>query len=158
FKAQSRFYAGEQSRWLADAASAVKDPKGRAWLLSDPARNALLRNTATPTVISGSTKVNTIGPVATAEVDGRLLPGQDTAAMKRALIRVVGDTAVHFSTIGDVPPNYEAPLDTDLYRALSRTMNRLRPGAPVAPVVDAGSSDKPYYAQAGIVSYGVMPF
>lgn len=158
FKAQSRLYQGEQRRWLADPAAALKDPRGRAWLLSDPARNALLRNTATPTVLSGSTKVNTIGPVATAEVDVRLLPGQDTAAMRRAMIRVIDDTSVHLTTIGDVPPNYDAPVGTDLYQALSRTMNQLRPGAPIASVVDAGASDKPYYAQAGIISYGVMPF
>ncbi|HTO74131.1 MAG TPA: M20/M25/M40 family metallo-hydrolase [Gemmatimonadales bacterium] len=158
FKAQSKFYEGEQRQWLADAATAIRDPRARAWLVSDPARNALLRNTATPTVLAASSKVNTIGPVATAEVDVRLLPGQDTLVMKRALMRVIGDTSVHLTTIGDVPPNYDAPLNTDLYRALSRTMDRLRPGVPVAPVVDAGSSDKPYYAQAGIISYGVMPF
>jgi acetylornithine deacetylase/succinyl-diaminopimelate desuccinylase-like protein len=155
---QAEFETGIHRAWLKDVGAALRDSTSRAWILSDPVRNALLRNTVTPTRLEGANVVNTIPPVATAEVDIRLLPGQDTAVFRRALVRQIGDSSVHLTTIGDVPADYNSPLGSDLYLTLERLMHRMRPGVLVAPVVDAGSSDKPYYAKAGIVSYGVMPF
>jgi acetylornithine deacetylase/succinyl-diaminopimelate desuccinylase-like protein len=158
FAAQARFETGRHQAWLADAAAALRDSAGRAWLLSDRMRNALLRNTVAPTMLQGAEAVNVIPPIATASVDIRLLPDQDTATFKRDLIRVIGDTAVHLSTVGDVPPNYNAPLDTDLYRALVTVSRKLVPGVPITPVMGAGASDRPYYSNAGVICYGILPF
>jgi acetylornithine deacetylase/succinyl-diaminopimelate desuccinylase-like protein len=85
FKAQSRDQTGQARAWLADAATALKSKRGRAWLLSQPERNALLRNTVTPTVLRGSEKTNIIPQEASAELDIRLLPDQDTTEFRRAL-------------------------------------------------------------------------
>src|SRR5262245_17745240 len=60
FKSMARDETGRQQAWLADPAAALRSRDGRAWLLSDPRRNALLRNTITPTVLTGSTKTNVI--------------------------------------------------------------------------------------------------
>jgi acetylornithine deacetylase/succinyl-diaminopimelate desuccinylase-like protein len=59
FKAQSRDQVGEGRAWLADAEAALKTRQA-ARLLSQPERNALLRNTITPTVLTGSEKTNVI--------------------------------------------------------------------------------------------------
>jgi len=158
FKAQAPFETGQHRSWMADATAALKDPKGRAWLLSDPGRSALLRNTLTPTVLTGSDKTNTIPQQASAEVDIRLLPAQDLAAFDREMRRVVADTAVHFQTIGDVPPRMDSPLDTDLFKAIERVVGRMLPGVPVATPVSQGATDRPYYAGAGIICYGVDPY
>ncbi|MEP6474823.1 MAG: M20/M25/M40 family metallo-hydrolase, partial [Gemmatimonadota bacterium] len=158
FKAQAPFETGPHKAWMADAVAALKDTKGRAWLLSDPGRSALLRNTVTPTVLTGSNKTNTIPPEASAEVDIRLLPDQDLAAFDREMKRVVADTAVHFQTIGDVPPRMDSPLDTELFKAIERVVGRMLPGIPVATPVSAGATDRPYYAGAGIICYGVDPY
>ena len=158
FAAQARFETGRHRAWLADAAAALRDSAGRAWLLSDVVRNALLRNTVAPTMLQGAEAVNVIPPVATAGVDIRLLPDQDTASFKRALIRAIGDTSVHLSTVGDVPPNYDAPLDTDLYHTLVNVSRMMIPGVPVTPLIAAGATDRPYYAHVGIICYGIMPF
>lgn len=158
FKAQAPFETGLHRTWLADATAALKDPKGRAWLLSDPGRNALLRNTVTPTVLTGSNKTNTIPPVATAEIDIRLLPDQDTTVFQQAMRRVIADTGVHLETIGDVPPRFDAPLDTELFQAIERVVGRMLPGIPVATPVSAGASDRPYYAGAGLICYGLDPY
>jgi acetylornithine deacetylase/succinyl-diaminopimelate desuccinylase-like protein len=56
FKAQAKLESGEHRAWLSDAAHALRSKRGRAWLLSDPYRNAILRNTIAPTVLSASTK------------------------------------------------------------------------------------------------------
>ena len=158
FKAQAPFETGQHRAWMADAVAALKDPKGRAWLLSEPNRSALLRNTVTPTVLTGSNKTNTIPPEATAEVDIRLLPDQDLAAFDREMRRVVADTAVHFQTIGDVPPRMDSPLDTGLFKAIERVVGQMLPGVPVATPVSAGATDRPYYAGVGIICYGVDPY
>jgi acetylornithine deacetylase/succinyl-diaminopimelate desuccinylase-like protein len=158
FKAQAKAETGQHRRWLADAAAALKSPRGRAWLLSEPERNALLRNTISPTVLVGSNKTNTIPAEASAELDIRLLPDEDTLAFRRELLRVIADTGVTLSLIGDIPRRFSAPLNTDLSRAIGRTANRLLPGVPLVTTVDAGASDRPYYAEAGVVCYGIDPY
>ena len=158
FKAQANAEAGQHRRWLQDAAAALRSPKGRAWLLSEPERNALLRNTISPTVLVGSNKTNTIPAEASAELDIRLLPGQDTVAFRRDLLRVIADTSVTLSLIGDIPRRFSAPLDTELARAIERTASRLVPGVPFATAVGTGATDRPYYASAGITCYGIDPY
>jgi acetylornithine deacetylase/succinyl-diaminopimelate desuccinylase-like protein len=158
FKAQAKAETGQPRRWLEDAAAALRSPRGRAWLLSEPERNALLRNTISPTVLVGSNKTNTIPPEASAELDIRLLPDQDTLAFRHELLRVIADTSVTLSLIGDIPRRFSAPLDTELARAIERTANRLLPGVPFATAVGAGASDRPYYAAAGLICYGIDPY
>jgi acetylornithine deacetylase/succinyl-diaminopimelate desuccinylase-like protein len=158
FKAQAASETGEHRRWLLDARAALRTPRGRAWLLSDPARNALLRNTVTPTVLTGSPKTNVIPPSASAEVDIRLLPDEDTTRFARALRRVVADTGVAIEVLPGVTPEYSAPLGTELVRAVERVVAELVPGAPVATPLEAGASDRPVYSQLGIPTYGVDPF
>ncbi len=158
FKAQARGETGERRRWLADAGRALKTQRGRAWLLSDPDRNALLRNTISPTVLVGSNKTNTIPPEASAELDIRLLPDQDTLGFRRELLRVIADTGVTLTMIGNMAPRFSAPLDTEMSRAIERTAGRLLPGVPFATTVSTGATDRPYYSAAGLICYGVDPF
>jgi acetylornithine deacetylase/succinyl-diaminopimelate desuccinylase-like protein len=157
FKVQAGSEQGEHRRWLENAAQAIRSPRGRAWLLSDPERNALLRNTISPTVLAGSNKTNTIPAEASAELDIRLLPDQDTTSFRRELLRVLADTGVTVTMIGDMAPSFSAPLDTELARIIERTANRLLPGVPVATTVSTGATDRPYYAGAGITCYGIDP-
>jgi acetylornithine deacetylase/succinyl-diaminopimelate desuccinylase-like protein len=158
FKAQARYETGERRRWLSNAGAALASPSGRAWLLSSPERNALLRATVTPTVLTGSNKTNVIPQEASAEIDIRLLPDEDTTAFRRELLRVLADPKLTLVTIGDVAPRFDAPLDTPLFHAIERVAGRMLPGVPVATPISAGASDRPYYAAAGITCYGLDPW
>jgi acetylornithine deacetylase/succinyl-diaminopimelate desuccinylase-like protein len=158
FKAQSHYETGERRTWLADAAAALRTKRGRAWILSEPERNALLRNTVTPTVLTGSDKTNSIPQQASAELDIRLLPDQDTTAFRRELERVIADPKITLESIGDMAPRYDAPLDTELFHAIERVAGRLLPGIPIATPVSPGASDRPYYASAGLICYGIDPW
>ena len=131
---------------------------GRAWLVSEPERNALLRNTISPTVLKGSDKTNTIPQFASVELDIRLLPDQDPDAFKRDLVRVIGDTLVQLQEIVPITPRFDAPLGTSLFRAIERVAGELLPGIPVATPVSAGATDRPTYAAIGIVCYGLDPY
>ena len=158
FKAQARDQTGPGKAWLANAAAALETKEGRAWILSQPERNALLRTTITPTVLRGSEKTNIIPQEASVELDIRLLPDEDTVAFRRTLERLIADPKIRIEAIGDMAPPYSAPLDTDMFRALERVAGRVLPGVPVATPVSAGASDRPYWAAAGPVAYGVDPY
>ena len=158
FKAQARDQTGEAKAWLSDAAAALKTKRGRAWLLGEPERNALLRATITPTVLQGSEKTNIIPQEASVELDIRLLPDEDTVAFRRTLERLMADPKIEIEAIGDMAPPYSAPLDTEMFRALERVAGRMLPGVPVATPMSAGATDRPYWASAGRMCYGVDPW
>jgi acetylornithine deacetylase/succinyl-diaminopimelate desuccinylase-like protein len=157
-KAQAAGETGRHRAWLADPAAALRTREGRAWLLSEPRRNALLRNTITPTVLTGSPKTNIIPRTASAELDIRLLPDEDTVAFRRELERVIADPSITLGSIGDMAPAYDAPLDTELFHALERVAGRMLPGVPVATTMSTGASDRPYWRAAGVIPYGVTPW
>ena len=51
-----------------------------------------------------------------------------------------------------------APLDTEMSRAIERPAARLIPGVPFATTVSTGATDRPSYAGAGLICYGIDPF
>jgi acetylornithine deacetylase/succinyl-diaminopimelate desuccinylase-like protein len=158
FKAQARDQTGSGKAWLSNAAAALETKEGRAWILSQPERNALLRTTITPTVLRGSEATNIIPQEASVELDIRLLPDEDTVAFRRTLERLIADPEIRIESIGDVAPLYSAPLDSDMFRALERVAGRVLPGVPIATPVSAGASDRPYWNVAGPIAYGIDPY
>lgn len=158
FKAEATLETGQHRAWLANAAAALKTPKGRAYILGDPYRNAIVRNTVVPTVLSGSNQTNIIPPVASAELDIRLMPEQDTTEFKRELARVIGDTSVHIETMPGVMPSYSADINTALVHAVEAQIHEMLPGVPVTTPLAAGATDRPTYSHAGIQAYGLEPY
>jgi acetylornithine deacetylase/succinyl-diaminopimelate desuccinylase-like protein len=159
FKAQAREETGRSRIWLADPAAALRSREGRAWLVSEPERNALLRNTISPTVLVGSDKINSIPSQASVDLDIRLLPDQDPEVFRRELVRVIADTGARLTRFkSGLSPKYSAPLNTEMVRAIERTVGRLLPGTPIATPINTGGSDRPYYADAGIICYGLAPY
>ncbi|HVF39995.1 MAG TPA: M20/M25/M40 family metallo-hydrolase [Gemmatimonadaceae bacterium] len=158
FRDISRLYPEPRRTWLADVAKAVKNPQAREWILSDVYWNAYLRNTISLTGMTGSNKTNVIPPEATAEIDIRLLPDTDPAAMLATLKRIVADTAVHFSTILEPKTPLESPIDTDLFRAIERAAKEREPNAFVTTPMQTGATDRPTYRKLGIVTYAIDPF
>ena len=154
----SRSYSGQQRTWLLDVERALKDPRARAWILSDVYWNAILRNTISLTGLAGSNKTNVIPAEASAELDIRLLPDQSPDAMLATLKRVVGDTAVHFQTLLEPKAPFESPTNTDLFRAIERAAKERDPDAFVTTPMLTGATDRPSYRKAGIVVYGLDPF
>jgi acetylornithine deacetylase/succinyl-diaminopimelate desuccinylase-like protein len=151
-------YRGRERGWLADVGAALADSAARAWITDNVYWNAILRNTISLTVLSASNKTNVIPAEASAELDMRLLPDQDTAQVRAELVQVVNDTAVHWETI--LPPRtpLESPIDTDLFRAIERAARERDPGARVTTPMLTGATDRPTYRALGIVTYGFDPF
>jgi acetylornithine deacetylase/succinyl-diaminopimelate desuccinylase-like protein len=158
FKVQALYETGEHREWLSHATGALRTPRGRAWLLSDIDRNALVRNTVVPTMLRGADVTNQIPGEATAQVDLRLLPDEDTTTFKRQLTRIIDDPQVEIQSLPDVAPRFSAPPDTKLFHTIEHVVHELVPGVPIATTTDVGATDRPVYAGLGLVCYGLTPY
>ena len=151
-------YAGERRRWLANVRVAMRNPRARAWILSNIYWNAYLRNTISLTGLQGSNKTNVIPAEATADLDVRILPDQNPDSVLAELKRVVADTAVHFTSLLAPKPPLASPANSDFFRAVERASLDRDPGALVTTEILTGATDRPVYQQLGILTYGLDPF
>jgi acetylornithine deacetylase/succinyl-diaminopimelate desuccinylase-like protein len=127
--------------------------------MQDPERavvlEALLRNTVSPTVLSGGQKVNVIPSSASVLVDGRMLPGQSVDAFLAEVQRVVGsDLNVR------VLEQHEGTVfrtDTPLFDAIGKAIEKHHPGAVAIPFMIPGFTDSHAYGRLGATCYGFSP-
>ena len=114
----------------------------------------LFRNTVSPTILSGSTKINVIPSEVSVELDGRLLPGFKPEDMIRELKTVVGDE-VQFETLQFVPGPAEPNMD--LFNTLAGILREAdSEGIPI-PLLLSAVTDARYFSQLGIQTYGYLP-
>jgi acetylornithine deacetylase/succinyl-diaminopimelate desuccinylase-like protein len=158
FRDIARIYPEPQRSWLSNVTVALGNPRAREWILSDVNWNAVLRNTISLTGLAGSNKTNVIPGIATAEIDVRLLPDQDTTEFLKTLQTIVGDTAVHFTHLGNTKAPLESPVDTDLFRAIERAAHDREPRAFVTTPMETAATDRPTFRKVGITTYGFSPF
>ena len=158
FRDIARTYSEPQRSWLSNVNAALQNSQARDWILSDVSWNAVLRNTISLTGLAGSNKTNVIPGVATAEIDVRLLPDQDTTEFLKTLLGIIGDTAVHFTHLGNTKAPLESPIDTDLFRAIEKAAHDREPGAFVTTPMETAATDRPTYRKMGITTYGFSPF
>lgn len=138
-----------------DLAAALKDPDYLRQFLADPAQNAHVRDTITPTVISASDKTNVISETAYAEVDCRLLPGSDPALLIREIKKVIGDDSIKIDVMLNFQP-ISSPSRSALMSAIE-TLAREHDHAAVVPSMIIGFTDSHYFRRKKIVSYGFIP-
>lgn len=154
----ARFYPEPKRGWLTNISASLKKPAAREWITSDIYWNAILRNTISLTVLNGSNKTNVIPAEASADLDIRLLPDQDTTAFLAQLKKIAGDTAVHFSGLSIVKPSLSSPPNSDFVRAVERAVKDRDPNVFVTTPMYTAATDRPTYQRAGIIAYGIDPF
>jgi acetylornithine deacetylase/succinyl-diaminopimelate desuccinylase-like protein len=140
------------------------DPRLAGFLLSVLAKTnpnqarglgAMLRNTVSPTMLSAGKKVNVIPASATAQIDGRVIPGQSVEAFLAEVRAVVGQEMTlnvfeqHDGTI--------FPSETPLFATIRDTLARHDPGAPCVPYMIPGFTDAFAYKMLGAICYGFSP-
>jgi acetylornithine deacetylase/succinyl-diaminopimelate desuccinylase-like protein len=142
---------------LARLGDALADPVFRAQFTENRHQAALVRATLTPTVLLAGPKTNVIPAEASAEVDARLLPGDDPAAFVDRVRGIVADPAVRVEQILSFPASASDP-DSALVHAVERLARTELGGAPVVPSVLAGFTDSHWFRDLGIASYGFVPW
>lgn len=144
--------------WLSDPAAALATRDGAAFLTGDRYHNAILRNTVSITGLTGSDKTNVIPPIATAELDVRLLPGVEPEAFLAELRAIIADDAIEIEPLRDVRPATSSPLDGELVDSVRAAVEAMEPGALLTTPMLAGYTDSPHYRALGIHAYGMSPF
>ncbi|MGH7391156.1 MAG: M20/M25/M40 family metallo-hydrolase [Candidatus Rokuibacteriota bacterium] len=147
-----------EARGLDDLERALEDPGFRARFLASPARAATVRTTFAINMLKGSEKRNVIPPESSAEVDCRLLAGDDPDEVLAWVRRVIADDQVEVEALRPpMRPNLSPP-DTELYKALADTLRRRLPGVVVAPRILSGFTDNWTFRGLGMQAYGFSPF
>lgn len=138
---------------------ALQDTKFQEEVTRDESLNYLLRNTISLTMLGGSEQTNVIPAEAWANLDVRLLPGEDSQEFLKAIRRVVSDPNVTVDPINAEfrVANY-SPTDTALYQAIRRVSADYFPGTPVVPRLTSGYTENQRYRPLGIHCYGFSPF
>jgi len=117
--------------------------------------DALLHNTATPTVIRGGDSSNVIPTEVTVDLDGRVLPGQTPTELVQELANFAGDLA-EFELIEEEPPARADP-DMRLYPMLADILRQADPDGVPIPALLPGYTDARHFARLGIQTYGFLP-
>ena len=115
---------------------ALKDEAFRKKFTATPSHNALVRNTISLTVLNGSPKTNVVPASASAQLDCRLLPGEDPQTFLAHLKQLVDDPHIEFSTLLNFPAVASdpdtPPLRRDSFRCRTprptRASHTQRPG------------------------------
>jgi acetylornithine deacetylase/succinyl-diaminopimelate desuccinylase-like protein len=142
-------------QWL-DLAVALRDLTFARKFLEDPLQNAAVRDTIAPTVLKGSDKTNIIPAVAVAEIDCRLLPGDDSKQFLKNLKKVIGDDSIKIDVLLDSPPTPSSPSKSILLSAIDQ-LARKYDKCPVVPAMSDGFTDSRYFRRKDVISYGFIP-
>ncbi len=121
-------------------------------------RMSLLRTTCVATRLEGGHADNALPQTARAIVNCRLLPGESPAEVRSTLIRVLEDSRISVTPIGDATASNPSPMRADVLAAIEQLTNQMWPGVPVVPVMSTGATDGLYLRNAGIPTYGISGF
>ena len=141
-----------------DLVRSLGDPTFRARFTADPYRAATVRTTFAVNMLRGSEKLNVIPPEAVADVDCRMLAGDDPQEILGWVRGVIADDRIEVATVREPKLPNMSPPDTELYKALADAIRRRAPGAVVAPGLMVGFTDNWVFRGLGLHGYGWSPF
>jgi len=115
----------------------------------------LLRNTISPNVVRGGTKINVIPAGITLDLDTRLLPGFGPEQMVQEVREIVGpDIEIEVLRCG--PPLPPTP-DLSQFPLLAGVLRELDPDGQPLPYMIPATTDARFFSQLGIQNYGFTP-
>ncbi len=147
-----------RARQFRNLRQAVRDKQFQQEVEQDGSLNYMLRNTISLTMLGGSQQTNVIPGEAWANLDVRLLPGEDPQQFLELVRRVVGDSNVSVEPLKPFKKSNASAIDTPLMAAIRSVCARYFPGTPVAPRLTGGYTENERFRQLGVVSYGFSPY
>ncbi|MDQ2727804.1 MAG: M20/M25/M40 family metallo-hydrolase [Actinomycetota bacterium] len=131
------------------------DPEAAVARLGNLARmiGATLRDTANVTMFQAGYKANVVPSVATASVDGRMLPGREEA-FEREVLELLGPG---IDAEWDGLPPVETSFDGALVDKMTAAILAEDPEARTLPYMLSGGTDAKSFQQLGIRNFGFTP-
>jgi acetylornithine deacetylase/succinyl-diaminopimelate desuccinylase-like protein len=150
----------ELGKWVRSLDTADRGEHA-ARVISDanPAWNAMIRDTVSPTMLSAGVRANVIPSEARATLNIRLLPGDTIGVLMTDLTKVVNDPQVKFeiqTNTGLAAPT--SSLENDFYNAIVKVAAREFGGAPVLPYQSTWGTDSAQLRLHNVQAYGLVPF
>ena len=148
----------ETGQLAADMAEIVKpeyNPEALQRLSTYPNYNALLRTTCVATMINGGHADNALPQYVTANINCRILPGEDPEMIRKTLIKVIENPEVKVISKNEAKKSPPSGLNPDLFGPVEKVTQRMWPGVPVVPTMSTGATDGAHLRLAGIPTYGV---
>ena len=151
----------EAMRFPAELAGALSDagtldavlptlPLGLAKLI-----HASTRNTFSPNVLRGGSKVNVIADEALVEIDIRTLPETSREDVRAMLQEAIGDLWPEVEMLYESDNvSTASAVDTPLRDVLEKVTRSLVPEARLVPALTVGATDNRFFRRKGSVAYG----
>ena len=137
----------------------VKDPgdaAAAAVLARDPGRNSMMRTTCVATMVEAGHAPNALPQRAKANVNCRILPGNDPKAIRDQLQTIVADPAIKVSLAAEPDPvSPPPPLSARIMAPATKVANKIWPGVPFIPAMLTGATDGRFTNAAGVPTYGL---
>lgn len=134
-------------------------PMLRARMEGDPAAQALLGTTVAPTMITGGVRPNVLPAEATATINFRIHPRDNSADLLRRARQAVADLDGVTLEWAE-PPREASPVsrfDTSSYALVAALSREVAPDAPVAPGLVVAGTDLRLYAEVAENVYRFQP-
>jgi acetylornithine deacetylase/succinyl-diaminopimelate desuccinylase-like protein len=158
FSRMTTVLPAEQAAGYHDLEVSLRDEAFRRRFYANRQYAAMVRTTFAVTMLRGSAKSNVIPPEATAQIDCRMLAGDDPNEIAEWVRRAVADPNVQVQIARDPKIPNLSPPDTELYKAMADTLRRRAPGAVVAPMILVAFTDNWVFRRCGLHGYGFSPF
>jgi acetylornithine deacetylase/succinyl-diaminopimelate desuccinylase-like protein len=146
----------ERRKQYLDLHAALQDPTFAAEFIKDPRHGANVANTIAITVIKASDKTNVIPAEASAELDIRLLPGEDPKAFIEQLRKLIDDDSIKIEVILSFPPA-TSPPHPEAMAVIAAMARNDDGGVPVVSPLGRGFTDCHFFREKGIPCFGFMP-
>jgi acetylornithine deacetylase/succinyl-diaminopimelate desuccinylase-like protein len=158
FTALARSFPGLAAEKLGHLEASLRDdPAFRKTFLAEPERAARVRNTIAITVLQGGPQTNVIPSEASAQLDCRVLPGEDPNALIAGLRAAIDDSEITIEPLQPVVATSSSGTATQLFRAIEATAAREAPGVPVVPTLLTSWTESALLRPLGIAAYGFDP-
>jgi acetylornithine deacetylase/succinyl-diaminopimelate desuccinylase-like protein len=155
FQAMAALEQGQAAADFKAVAQAEADTAAAARLSAVPLYNAMLRTTCVATMAQAGHAPNALPQRATANVNCRILPGEDSQVVQQTLVRAIANPKITVTPVDDAKPSPPSPLTPEIMETITRVSEEMWPGVPVIPFMSTGATDGLYFRQAGIPIYGV---
>ncbi|HLK19326.1 MAG TPA: M20/M25/M40 family metallo-hydrolase [Bryobacteraceae bacterium] len=131
----------------------------RYFLEHEREKYSILRTSIVPTIVQAGFRSNVIPSEAQATLDIRSLPDEDMSKLYDEIRRVINDPAIEVKSAGrdHRVPSPPSRLDSDMFKALERTQQKMFPGAITVPAMLTGATDMAQLRAKGVQAYGFGP-
>jgi acetylornithine deacetylase/succinyl-diaminopimelate desuccinylase-like protein len=150
----------ETRKWMSSLDSSERAAHAAHWISeANPAWNAMLRDTVTPTMLQAGVRQNVIPAEARAVLNVRMLPGNAPEAMVIKLQQLVNDPEIRFSVEpGEGVSTPSSSTSSDLFNAIAKVAQQEFSGAAVLPYMSTGATDSDQLRLRSVQAYGLLPF